>query len=86
MTKYRDPPLVGTGAGPLILECIRWKGAKEKESPLLKGNLFVYQNNRKYNQILKVELNLNDLEKLTTKDEIMMYDKDKNAMNQARGL
>ena len=38
MTKYLDPPLVGTGAGPQILECTRSKGAKEKELLLLKGN------------------------------------------------
>ena len=38
MTKYRDPPLVGTGVGPQISKYIRSKGAKEKESPLLKGN------------------------------------------------
>ena len=41
MTKYLDPPSVGTGAGLQISECIRSKGAYEKESILLKGN-FVY--------------------------------------------
>ena len=44
------------------------------------------QNDRKYNQIFETKLNLNDLEKLTTKDEIMMYDQDKHAINQARGV
>ena len=34
-------PSIGTGAGPQISECIRSKGAEEKESLLLKGN-FVY--------------------------------------------
>ena len=32
--------------------------------------MFVYQNDKKYNQILETELNFNDLEKLTTEDEI----------------
>ena len=31
MTKYRDP-LMGAGARPKISECIRLKGAEEKES------------------------------------------------------
>ena len=35
MTKYRDPPLVGTSARPQISECIRLKGIEEKESLLL---------------------------------------------------
>ena len=35
MTKYRDSPLVAIDVGPQILECIRSKGAKEKESLLL---------------------------------------------------
>ena len=38
MTKYLDPPLVGTGAGPQISECIRSKGVEEKESQKLMGN------------------------------------------------
>ena len=38
MTKYLDPPSVGTGVGPQISECIRSKGVEEKESLLLKGN------------------------------------------------
>ena len=38
MTKYLDPPSVGTGARPQISECIRSKGAEEKEPLLLKGN------------------------------------------------
>ena len=38
MTKYLDPSLVGTGAGPQISECIRSKGAEENELLLLKGN------------------------------------------------
>ena len=38
MTKYLDPSSVGTGARPQISECIRLKGAEEKESLLLKGN------------------------------------------------
>ena len=46
--------------------------------------MFVCQNDRKYNQILEVELNPNDLEKLTTKDEIMMYDQDEHAINQVK--
>ena len=36
--KYLDPPLVGTGAGSRISECIRSKGVEEKESQKLKGN------------------------------------------------
>ena len=48
--------------------------------------MFVCQSNRKYNQILETELNLNDLEKITIGDEIMMYDQDEHALNQARGL
>ena len=38
--------------------------------------MFVCQNDRKYNQILETKLNLNDHEKLTTEDEIMMYNQD----------
>ena len=40
--------------------------------------LFFFQNDRKYNQILETELNLNNLEKLIIEDEIKMYDQDKN--------
>ena len=42
MTKYLDPPLVGTGARPQISKCIRSKGAEEKESLLLKGNFVCF--------------------------------------------
>ena len=38
MTKYLDPPSVGTGVRPQISECTRSKGAEENESLLLKGN------------------------------------------------
>ena len=41
MTKYLNPPLVGTCVGPQISECIRSKGTEENESLLLKGN-FVF--------------------------------------------
>ena len=81
MTKYLDPPSVGTGAGPQISECTRSKGAEEKESFLLKG--IVCQNDRKYNQIFETEQNLNDLEKLTTEDEIRMDNQDEHAIDQA---
>ena len=46
--------------------------------------MFVCQNDRKYNQIFETELNLNDLEKLTTKDEIRMDDQDEHAIDQVR--
>ena len=46
--------------------------------------LFVCQNDRKYNQIFETELNLNDLEKLITKDEIRMDDQDEHAIDQVR--
>ena len=46
--------------------------------------LFVCQNDKKYNQISKTELNLNDLEKLTTEDEIRMDDQDEHAIDQVR--
>ena len=36
--KISRPPSVGTCAGPPISECIRSKGAEEKEPLLLKGN------------------------------------------------
>ena len=42
MTKYLDPPSVGIGARPQISEYIRSKGAKEKESLLLKGNFVCF--------------------------------------------
>ena len=84
MTKYRDPPAVGTSARPQISECIRLKGAKKKEPLLLKAILFVCQNDRKYNQIFETELNLNDVEKLTTEDEIRMDDQDEHAIDQVR--
>ena len=42
MTKYLDPPSVGTGARPQISECIRSKGAEEKKSLLLKGNFVCF--------------------------------------------
>ena len=84
MTKYLDPPSVGIGVGPKISEYIRSKGAEEKESLLLKGILFVCQNDWKYNQNFETELNLNDLEKLTTEDEIRMDDQDELAIDQVR--
>ena len=43
------------------------------------------KNDKKYNQNFETELNLNDLEKLTTKDEIRMDDKDMYAIDQVRG-
>ena len=46
--------------------------------------LFVRQNERKYNQIFETELNLNDLEKLITKDEIRMDDQDEHAIDQVK--
>ena len=46
--------------------------------------MFVCQNDRKYNQIFETELNLNDLEKLTTKDEIRMDDQDEHVIDQVR--
>ena len=46
--------------------------------------MFVCQNDRKYNQIFEIELNLNDLEKLTTEDEIRMDDQDEHAIDQVR--
>ena len=85
MTKYLDPPSVRTGARPQISECIRSKGAKEKESLLLKAILFVCQNDKKYNQIFETKLNLNDLVKLTIEDEIRMDDQDEHAIDQVRG-
>ena len=85
MTKYLDPPSVRTGARPQISECIRSKGAKEKESLLLKAILFVCQNDKKYNQIFETKLNLNDLVKLTIEDEIRMDDQDEHAIDQVKG-
>ena len=38
----------------------------------------------KYNQILETELNLNDIEKLTTEDEIKMDDQDEHVIDQVR--
>ena len=38
MTKYLDPLSVGIGTGPQISECIRSKGAEEKELLLLKDS------------------------------------------------
>ena len=46
--------------------------------------MFVRQNDRKYNQIFETELNLNDLKKLTTEDEIRMDDQDEHAINQLK--
>ena len=46
--------------------------------------LFVCQNDQKYNQIFETELNLNDLEKLTTEDEIRMDDQDEHVIDQVR--
>ena len=42
MTKYLDPPLVGTGAGPQISECIRSKGVEEKEVTIIKGQFYLF--------------------------------------------
>ena len=47
--------------------------------------MFVYQNDKKYNQIFETELNLNDLEKLKIEDKIKMDDQDKHAIDQVRG-
>ena len=46
--------------------------------------MFVSQNDKKYNQNFETELNLNDLEKLTTEDEIRMDDQDEHAIDQVR--
>ena len=46
--------------------------------------MFICQNNRKYNQFFETELNLNDVEKLTTEDEIRMDDQDEHAIDQVR--
>ena len=46
--------------------------------------MFICQNERKYNQIFEIELNLNDLEKLTTKDKLKMDDQDEHAIDQVR--
>ena len=46
--------------------------------------MFVCQNDKKYNQIFETKLNLNDLEKLTTEDEIRMDDQDEHAIDQVR--
>ena len=69
MTKYRDLFSVGTSARPQISECIRLKGIEEKSHYYYRAILFICQNDRKYNKILETELNLNDLEKITTIDE-----------------
>ena len=85
MTKYLDPPLVGTGAIPQISESIRSKGAEEKESLLLKGN-FVYL--PKWQEVQSNFWNWtepNDLEKLTTEDEIRMDEQDEHVIDQVRG-
>ena len=74
MTKHLDPPLMGTGTGPQILECIRSKGAKEKESLLLKGNFVCLPKWQEVQSNIETEFNLNDLEKLTIEDEIRMDD------------
>ena len=47
--------------------------------------LFVFQNDKNYNQISETELNLNDLEKLTTEDEIRMDDQEEHDIDQVRG-
>ena len=47
--------------------------------------MFVCQNDRKYNEIFETELNLNDLEKLTTEDEIRMDEQDEHVIDQVRG-
>ena len=46
--------------------------------------MFVCQNYKKYNQIFETKLNLNDLEKLTTEDEIRMDDQDEHVIDQVR--
>ena len=47
--------------------------------------MFVCQNDRKYNEIFETELNLNDLEKLTTEDGIRMDDQDEHVIDQVKG-
>ena len=42
MTKYLDPPSVGTGTRPQISECIRLKGAEEKELLSLKEQFCLF--------------------------------------------
>ena len=59
---------------------------QKKRSHIIKGQFCLFcQNDKKYNQIFETELNLNDLEKLTTEDEIRMDDQDKHAIDQVRG-
>ena len=58
------------------------KRCRRKRVTIIKREiLFVYQNDRKYNQIFEIELNLNDLEKLTTEDEIRINDQDEHAID-----
>ena len=62
------------------------KRGRRKGVIFIKGQfcLFVCQNDRKYNQYFETKQNLNDLEKLTTEDEIMMNDQDEHAIDQVR--
>ena len=62
------------------------KRCRRKGVTIIKGQFCLFcQNDKKYNQIFETELNLNDLEKLTTEDEIRMDDQDKHAIDQVRG-
>ena len=60
------------------------RGKRKRSQFYLRAILFVCQNDKKYNKSFENELNLNDLEKLTTKDEIRMDDQDEHAIDQVK--
>ena len=85
MTKYLDlPPLSGNRCRTPNIRMYKTKGVEKRSHYCYRAILFVYQNDRKYTQIFETELNLNDLEKLTTEDEIKMDDQDEHAIDQVR--
>ena len=58
------------------------KRCKRKGVIIIKGQFCLFcQNDRKYNQNFEIELNLNDLEKLTIEDKIRMDDQDEQAID-----
>ena len=79
-------PLSRNGCRSPNIRMNKIKRGRRKGVTFIKGQfcLFVCQNDRKYNQIFETELNLNDLEKLTTEDKIRMDDQDKHAIDQVR--
>ena len=79
-------PLNGNKCRTPNIRMYKIKMGRRKGVTFIKGQFFIVcQNDKKYNQNFETELNLNDLEKLTTEDEINMDNQDEHAIDSVKG-